>query len=447
MGERLKITETVLRDGHQSLIATRLKLEDILPILNEIDEVGYFSVEMWGGATFDSCIRFLKEDPWERARKIKDGLKKTKTQMLIRGQNLVGYRHYSDDVVESFIKKAVDNGIDIFRIFDALNDLRNLEKSISTVKKLERHAQGAISYTVSPVHTLDFYVEMAKRLYDMGCDSICIKDMAGLLTPYTADSLVRAIKSEVPLPLQLHSHCTSGMAEMSYLKAIEAGVDGVDTAISSFASATSQPATEAIVMALKGTARDTGLDLVRLYKIASYFKEVRQKYLEYESSFRGVDTSVLVYQIPGGMLSNFDRQLKEQKALDKYDEVLEEVPRVREELGYPPLVTPTSQIVGTQAVVNVLLGKYKIITEETRKYLLGYYGKPPGPISGWLLQKVIKGGVKPIEGRPADYLEPELERAKQEIGDLAKSEEDLLIYTLFPQSGREFLEYKYGNKG
>jgi pyruvate carboxylase subunit B len=439
MGTRLKITETALRDAHQSLLATRMKTEDMLPILSKMDKVGYYSVEMWGGATFDTCIRFLKEDPWERLRLIRKGLPNTKLQMLLRGQNLLGYRHYPDDVVEKFVEKSAENGIDIFRIFDALNDTRNLKTAIKSVKRVKKHAQGAISYTISPVHTIQKFIDLAKELVDLEVDSICIKDMAGLLSPYDAYELISKLKESIKIPIQLHTHATSGFALMTMIKGIEAGVDIVDTAISSLSLGTSHPPTEVIVAALKGRERDTGLDLHLLREISDYFADVRKKYKEFESKFVGCDISVLVYQIPGGMLSNMERQLKEQNALDKLPLVFKEVPDVRKDLGYPPLVTPTSQIVGTQAVLNVITGeRYKIITRETKDLVKGMYGKPPGEISEEIKKKIL-GDEKPITGRPADLLEPEFEKKKRELGE-DKTDEDVLTYILFPETAKKFFE-------
>ncbi|MDD2401234.1 MAG: pyruvate carboxylase subunit B, partial [Clostridia bacterium] len=380
MSKKIGITDTTWRDSHQSLLATRMKTEDMLPIAEKMDEVGFYSMEVWGGATFDTCMRFLNEDPWERLDKIKQALKKTKLQMLLRGQNLVGYKHYADDVVEDFIKKSVAHGMDVFRIFDAMNDVRNLRKAIEVAKKEGANVQATFSYTVSPVHDLNYYLKMAQDLVNLGADSLCIKDMAGILKPYAAYELVAELKKKFDIPVQLHSHYTSGMASMMYLKGIEAGADVVDTAISSMALGTSQPATETMVATLAGTPYDTGLNLEPLNEIAEYFKEVRKKYKEFDVYKTGIDTKVLMYQVPGGMLSNFISQLQQQNALDKFPEVLAEVPRVREELGFPPLVTPTSQIVGTQAVMNVLMGRYKMITNEVKNYLRGLYGATPGPV-------------------------------------------------------------------
>lgn len=440
--KKIEVTDVILRDAHQSLIATRMRTEDMLPICDKLDQVGYWSLEAWGGATFDACVRFLKEDPWERLRQLRKALPNTRLQMLLRGQNLLGYRHYADDVVEAFVQKAADNGMDVFRIFDALNDMRNLETAMAAVKKSGKHAQGTICYTTSPVHTPELFVKQAKQLKDMGADSIAIKDMAGLLAPFPAYDLVKAIKSEVDLPLVVHSHSTSGLSAQCQLKAIEAGADRIDTAISSFALGTSHPATESQVASLKGTQYDTGLDLVLLSEIADYFREVRKKYQQFESEFTREDVSVQINQVPGGMMSNLANQLKEQNALDKIRDVFAEIPRVREDLGYPPLVTPTSQIVGTQAVYNVLSGeRYKTITNEVKRYLLGGYGQPPAEVNATLRSKAI-GKEHVLEGRPADELSPELEKLRKEIGSLAKSEEDVLTYAMFPDLGREFLQQR-----
>ncbi|MBC7262939.1 MAG: pyruvate/oxaloacetate carboxyltransferase [Chloroflexi bacterium] len=436
----LRITDTMLRDAHQSLLATRMRTADMLPILDKVDAVGYHSVEMWGGATFDSAMRFLGEDPWERARTLKAHLPHTPCQMLLRGQNLVGYRHYPDDIVERFIVRAKANGIDVFRIFDALNDVRNMAWAMNVAKRVGGHVQASICYTTSPVHTLDKFAEMAVELENLGADSICIKDMAGLITPYDAFELVARLKAVLHVPVQLHTHYTSGMGTSVYLKAAEAGVDAVDTAISSLSLSTSQPPTETIVSALKGGPRDTGLDLNLLAQIAEYFAEVRKKYVKFEGGVSGVDVRVLQYQIPGGMISNLVAQLREQNALNRYEEVLAEVPRVRAELGYPPLVTPTSQIVGTQATLNVLLGeRYKIVPEEVKAYVKGFYGRPPAAIDEHI-KRLILGDEEPIDCRPADLLEPGYEKAMAEIGSLAESEEDVLSYALFPQVARTFLE-------
>lgn len=442
---RVGITDTTLRDGHQSLLATRMKIEDMLPIAARMDEVGFHSMEVWGGATFDTCMRFLNEDPWERLDKIKQVLKKTKLQMLLRGQNLVGYRHYADDVVEEFVKKAVAHGMDIFRIFDAMNDVRNLQKSMEAAKKEGAHVQATISYTVSPVHNLAYFVELARQLAELGADSFCIKDMAGILKPYAAYELVSALKEHFGLPVQVHTHYTSGMGAMMYLKAIEAGADVIDTAISTLALGTSQPATETMVATLEGTPYETGLNLQVLSEIAAYFKEVRAKYRDFDVYKDGVDVNVLLYQVPGGMLSNFMSQLQQQNALEKLPDVLAEVPRVREELGYPPLVTPTSQIVGTQAVLNVLMGRYTMVTNEVRNYMRGLYGATPAPVNEEIRKKII-GDETPITGRPADQIEPQLLKARQEIGIYLQKEEDVLSYAIFPQVAKKFLEERYAAK-
>ena len=441
MSKKITVTDTILRDAHQSLLATRMRTEDMLPICEKLDRVGYWSLEVWGGATFDACVRFLKEDPWERLRKLRAALPNTRLQMLLRGQNLLGYRHYSDDVVEAFVAKAAENGIDVFRIFDAMNDVRNLETAIRAVKQAGKHAQGTLCYTTSPVHTIDAFVEQAKAMAAMGVDSIAIKDMAGLLTPYATGALVRALKEALPqLEVVVHSHDTAGVASMCQLKAIENGADRIDTAISSMAWGTSHPGTESMVAALRGSEYDTGLDLELLQEIGLYFYAVRKKYHQFESEFTGVDTRVQVNQVPGGMISNLANQLKEQGALHRMDEVLAEIPRVRKDLGYPPLVTPTSQIVGTQAFFNVLAGeRYKTITNEVKLYLQGRYGKAPGEVSEQLRFQAI-GHEEVIVCRPADLLKPEMDRLRAEIGELAQSEEDVLTFAMFPDIGRKFLE-------
>jgi len=442
---RVKITETVLRDAHQSLIATRMRTEEMLPIIEKLDEIGYHSLEAWGGATFDACIRFLNEDPWDRLRKIKALAKKTPLQMLLRGQNLLGYKHYADDVVEYFVQKAVANGMDIIRIFDALNDPRNIETSIKACIKEGGHAQACISYTTSPVHSLELFAKEAKTLEDMGAHSICIKDMAGLLKPYDAYELIKAIKSSVKIPIQLHTHYTSGVASMTLLKAIEAGVDVVDTAISPMALGTSQPATEPLVASLQGTERDSGLDLVKLSEIAEYFRPMKEKWVEtglLDTKVMGVDVNALIYQVPGGMLSNLVSQLKQANALDKYDEVLREVPRVREDFGYPPLVTPSSQIVGTQAVFNVLMGeRYKMVPKESKGIVKGEYGRTPSPISDELKKKIL-GDEEPITCRPADLIEPELENTREKIKEYIIQDEDVLTYALLPQVAEKFFQLR-----
>jgi len=439
---RVEITETILRDAHQCLIATRMRTEDMLPICEELDKVGFWSLEAWGGATFDACIRFLKEDPWERLRRLREALPNTRLQMLLRGQNLLGYRHYADDVVRAFVERAAANGIDVFRIFDAMNDVRNLRVSIESVKAAGKHAQGAISYTVSPVHDVKQYVAMARELVAMDCDSIVIKDMAGLLTPSATAELVSALVDAIDVPLQLHTHATAGQAEMCQYKGVEAGCARIDTALSAFAGGASHAPTESMVAALKGTPYDTGLDLNRLQRISHYFREVRKKYHQFESEFTGVDTRVLINQVPGGMISNMINQLRAQGALDRLDAVMEEIPRVREDLGFPPLVTPTSQIVGTQAVMNVLSGeRYKTITNEVKLYLQGRYGKAPGKINEMVRQKAI-GNADVIDCRPADLLEAEMDQLRESCGGLAKTEEDVLTCAMFPEIGREYLEQR-----
>lgn len=439
----VKITETALRDGHQSLIATRLTTEEILPILEKMDKAGYYALEVWGGATFDACLRFLNEDPWERLREIRKRVKNTKLQMLLRGQNLLGYKHYPDDVVEAFIQKSVENGIDIIRVFDALNDVRNMETSIKAIKKAGAICQCAISYTISPVHTVPYYVNLTKELVALGSDTICIKDMAGILTPYTAKELVTELKKAVDVPIELHTHCTSGIASMTYMKAVEAGVDIIDTAMSPFAEGTSQPATESMVVALSQSERPSGLDINLLNEIAEYLKPIKEKYREngiFNPRVMDVEPKTLTYQVPGGMLSNLLSQLKQQGALDKYEEVLKEIPRVREDLGYPPLVTPLSQMVGTQAVFNILAGeRYKMVPKEIKEYVKGLYGRSPAPINETIKEKII-GNEEVITVRPADLLEPGIEKYKEEIGDLATSFEDVLSYIVFPQVAKKFFE-------
>ncbi|MGI6684575.1 MAG: oxaloacetate decarboxylase subunit alpha [Bacillota bacterium] len=442
----IKITDTTFRDAHQSLLATRMKLEDMLPIAEKIDTIGFYSMEVWGGATFDTCMRFLNEDPWERLRILRKHIKKTKLQMLLRGQNLVGYRHYADDVVEAFIKKAIFNGIDIIRMFDALNDVRNMEKAINVTKKEGGHVQGTISYTISPFHNLEYYLNLAQTLKDMGADSLCIKDMAGIITPQMSFNLVRALKERINLPVQLHCHYTSGMASMAYYQAVEAGVDVLDCAFSPLALATSQPAVETMVASLKDTPYDTGLDLDKMSEIADYFKKVRGKYKKFDIANSTVDANVLRYQIPGGMISNFISQLQQQNALDKLPLVLEEVPRVRADFGYPPLVTPSSQIVGSQAVLNVLVGeRYKMVSNETKSYMKGLYGKPPAPVNEEVRKKVIGEEVQ-VTVRPADLLEPQMEDARKEIQFYAETEEDVISYVLFPQVAKKFLEERLAGK-
>ncbi|MFQ5716763.1 MAG: pyruvate carboxylase subunit B, partial [Nitrospinales bacterium] len=435
----LKITDTILRDAHQSLLATRMRTEDMLPIAEKLDQVGYFSVEMWGGATFDCCLRFLNENPWERVRQLKKRMPKTPFQMLLRGQNLVGYRHYADDIVERFVKRSAVVGIDIFRIFDALNDFRNIRAALDIAKKCGKIVEGSISYTVSPVHNVALYVQMAKQLEDMGSDILCLKDMAGLLAPSITRTLISEIKREINIPVHLHTHATTGLIGMNIQCAIDAGVDIVDTAISSLSMGTSQYATECVVASLKGTPRDTGLDLHLLHEIADYFDEVKHHYSQYGKNTKGVNIKILESQIPGGMITNMENQLREQNALDSLEEVLKEVPRVRKDMGYPPLVTPASQIVGSQATLNVLTGeRYKVITKETRECLLGKYGKLPGSIDPSLLEKVAN--EQTIDCRPADLLEPEWDRVVKECKGKATEEEDLLSYALFPKVALKFFE-------
>ncbi|TFG99922.1 pyruvate carboxylase subunit B, partial [Candidatus Thorarchaeota archaeon] len=438
--------DTTLRDAHQSLIATRMRTEDMLPICEKIDKVGYHSLEMWGGATFDSMMRFLDEDPWERVETLKEAMPKTPFQMLLRSSSIVGYRIYADDVLELFVSEAVKAGIDIFRIFDALNDVRNMEASMKFVKREGGHVQASISYTLSPYHSNEKFVEMAKELYALDADSICIKDMAGLISPQAAYDLVKRLKEEIDIPIQLHSHYTSGMAAMAYLKASEVGVDVVDCAISALSMATSQPATESIVESLKGTPRDTGLNIAKLSEIANYFRKIRRKYGQFEGSLQGVDPQVLVFQIPGGMLSNLDNQLRDQGAEDRYDEVLEEVPRVRADLGYPPLVTPSSQIVGTQATLNVVTGeRYSMIPTEVKQYIRGYYGRPPAEINPEVRKKAI-GDEEPLTCRPADMLEPEIPAAREALKDIEHLPRDLVSYALYPQYALDFLKQKAQRK-
>lgn len=446
---KIKITETVLRDAHQSLMATRMSFEDMEPILEELDKAGYYSLEMWGGATFDSCLRYLNENPWERLRKIRSKIKNTKLQMLLRGQNLLGYKHYADDVVEKFIEKSIENGIDIIRVFDALNDFRNLKTSIDAIKKFGGHCQGTLSYTTSPIHNIDYYVEKSKELKAMGVDSICIKDMAGILLPMEAYELVKAIKEATDITLELHTHYTSGVASMTYLKAIEAGIDILDTAISPFSMGTSQPPTEPLVETLKNTEYDTGMNSSSLNLIAEHFKKIKEKYINnglISYKVLDIDPKALTYQVPGGMLSNLLSQLRAQNLENKFDEVLREVPKVREDLGYPPLVTPMSQMVGTQALFNVILGeRYKMVPKEIKDYVRGLYGKPPYPIKEDVKQKIISD-EEPISCRPADLIEPQLDKFWEEIKEFAESEEDVLSYALFPEVARKFLENRWMEK-
>lgn len=441
----VKIMETVLRDAHQSLIATRMTTEQMLPIIDKMDKVGYHAVECWGGATFDASLRFLKEDPWERLRKLRDGFKNTKLQMLFRGQNILGYNHYADDVVEYFVQKSIANGIDIIRIFDCFNDLDNLRTAVSAANKEKGHAQVALSYTLGEAYTLDYWKDMAKKIEDMGANSLCIKDMAGLLVPYKATELVEALKAGTDLPIQLHTHYTSGVASMTYLKAVEAGCDIIDTAISPFSMGTSQPATEVMVETFKGTPYDTGLDQNLLAEIADYFRPIQEECLKsglLNPKVMGVNIKTLLYQVPGGMLSNLVSQLKEAKQEDKYYEVLEEVPRVRKDFGEPPLVTPSSQIVGTQAVLNVLQGeRYKMFTKESKKVLMGEFGKTVKPFNAEVQKKAI-GDAKPITCRPADLIEPQLEKYEKEIAQYKQQDEDVLTYALFPQVATDFFKYR-----
>ena len=443
---KLKITETALRDGHQSLIATRLTTEEILPILEKMDQVGYYSMEVWGGATFDACIRFLNEDPWERLREMRARVKNTKLQMLLRGQNLLGYRHYADDVVEKFVEKSIKNGIDIIRVFDALNDYRNLETTIKSIIKYNGHCQGCIAYTTSEIHTVDYYVGKVQELEKLGAHSICIKDMAGILLPDIAYELITKMKEVSKLSIELHTHCTTGIASMLYMKAIEAGVDIIDTGISPFSGGTAQPATEVFVQVLKGSERDPKLNLDILAEVADYFKPIKEKYRAegiLNPKVMDVEPKTLAYQVPGGMLSNLLSQLEGQGAADKYDEVLAEVPRVRKDLGYPPLVTPISQMVGTQAVFNILVGeRYKFIPKEIKDYVRGKYGQSPAPISKEIKEKII-GNEASITHRPADDIAPEFEKLKAEIGHLADSDEDILMYALFPENSKKFLEERF----
>ncbi|MEQ9023357.1 MAG: sodium-extruding oxaloacetate decarboxylase subunit alpha [Pseudomonadales bacterium] len=447
----LGITDVVLRDGHQSLFATRMRIDDMLPIAEKLDQVGYWSLETWGGATFDACIRYLGEDPWERIRELKKAMPKTPMQMLLRGQNLLGYRHYADDVVDKFVERSATNGVDVFRVFDAMNDMRNIERSLKAVKNVGKHAQGTLSYTISPVHNMDLWISMAKQIEDMGADSICIKDMAGLLKPYTGYELVSRLKKECDLPVHMQCHATTGMSTATALKCVEAGIDNIDTSISSMSMTYGHSPTEALVAILEETDRATGLDLNLLQEIAAYFREVRKKYAKFEGSLKGIDARILIAQVPGGMLTNMENQLRDQGAEDKFDEVLKEIPRVREDLGLIPLVTPTSQIVGTQAVLNVLTGeRYKSISKETKGILKGEYGVTPAPINEELQKRVLEG-AEPITCRPADLLEPEMERLTAELIEIADEKniglakgdcqiDDVLTYALFPQIGLKFLE-------
>ncbi len=446
----LAITDVVLRDAHQSLFATRMRIDDMLPIAEKLDQIGYWSLETWGGATFDACIRYLGEDPWERLRLLKAAMPNTPHQMLFRGQNILGYRHYADDVVRKFVERCAVNGIDVFRIFDAMNDVRNLETAVKATLAVEKHAQGTISYTVSPVHNLEYWLNMGRQLEEMGCHSICIKDMAGLLKPYDAYELVSGLKENVSIPIALHCHATTGMSTTTILKAAEAGIDMVDSSISSMSMTYGHSATESVVAMLQGSDRDTGLNIEKLEDIAAYFREVRKKYVKFEGALKGVDSRILVAQVPGGMLTNMEGQLKEQGAANKLDAVLEEIPRVREDLGLLPLVTPTSQIVGTQAVLNILTGeRYKSITKETRGVLRGEYGVTPAPMNSELQQRVLEDGEEVITCRPADLLAPEMDRLTEELETLANEKslnlakdvvDDVLTYALFPQIGLKFME-------
>jgi len=444
----LGITDVVLRDAHQSLLATRMRLDDMLPIAEKLDQVGFWSLESWGGATFDACIRYLGEDPWERIREFKKAMPNTPQQMLFRGQNILGYRHYADDLVDKFVERAASNGVDIFRVFDAMNDMRNLQTAIKSVKKQGKHAQGTMSYTISPVYTIDSWLDMGRAIEDMGADSLCIKDMAGLLRPYDAYELVSGLKNSLSIPIHMQCHATTGLSTATYLKSIEAGIDNVDTAISSMSMTYGHSPTESLVAMLEGTGRDTGLNIILLEEIAAYFREVRKKYAKFEGSLRGIDSRILVAQVPGGMLTNLELQLREQNADHRIDEVLEEIPKVRKDLGFIPLVTPTSQIVGTQAVLNVLSGeRYKTITKETGGVLKGEYGATPAPVNKELREKVLEG-KDAITCRPADLLEPEFEKQRAELTTLAKDEgftfaneiDDTLTYALFPQVGLKFLK-------
>lgn len=449
MTKPLYITDVVLRDAHQSLLATRFRLDDMLPIADKLDQVGYWSLESWGGATFDSCIRYLGEDPWDRIREFKKAMPNTPQQMLLRGQNLLGYRHYADDVVERFVERAKTNGVDVFRIFDAMNDTRNLKTAVKAALDNDAHAQGTLAYTVSPVHTIETWVDMARELEDMGCHSICIKDMAGLLRPYECERLILALKDAVSLPIAMQCHATTGLSTATYQKAIDAGIEMLDTAISSMSMTYGHSATETLVAMVEGTERDTGLNLELLEEIAAYFRQVRARYAQFEGSLKGVDARILLAQVPGGMLTNMENQLKEQKALDKFDQVLDEIPAVRKDLGYIPLVTPTSQIVGTQAVLNIITGeRYRTISTETAAVLKGEYGRTAAPVDKELQERVLKG-EEPITCRPADKIEPEMSRLHEDLKNkatelnirLAENEEDdVLTYALFPQVGLKFLQ-------
>ena len=447
MTRKIGITDTILRDAHQSLMATRMRIEDMLPVLDQLDEAGFASLECWGGATFDACIRFLDEDPWDRLRTLKKHLKKTPLQMLLRGQNILGYRHYADDVVEKFVEKSAENGIDIFRIFDALNDVRNLEASLNAVKKTGKEAQMTICYTISDAHTIEYYKELAAKMQEMGADSICVKDMAGILTPARGIELVRALKEVITVPIVVHTHCTSGIAQLTYQAVIEAGADRIDTALSPLSEGTSQPPTESLVIALRELGYDISVDLAKLEPIADHFRVIKDKYIKdgtLNPKMLTPDPRALLYQVPCGMLSNMYSQLTQAGATDKYEEVLKEVPKVRADLGYPPLVTPMSQMVGTQATMNVLTGqRYKVVSNEVKSYLLGSYGQSPVPIQESFRRSII-GDQEVISDRPANHLPPEFETLKAELGDLARSDEDVLTYALFPKVGKEFLLKKNG---
>jgi pyruvate/oxaloacetate carboxyltransferase len=446
MKRKIEITETVLRDAHQSLLATRLRTEDMLPIAGKLDEVGFWSLETWGGATFDACLRFLKESPWERLRQLRKAMPKTRFQMLLRGQNVVGYRNYPDDIVEAFVAHAAREGIDVFRIFDAMNDIRNMKTAIDAALKTGKLVEGTVCYTISPVHSVDYFLRVGEKLAEMGVQILCLKDMAGMLAPYAAYEIIKGLKARIPLPLHLHSHCTAGLAPMSYMMAIEAGADIIDTAMSPLAQGSSQPATEAMVAALMGSPYDTGLDLQRLAEIAGYFYSVRAKYAEFESAVNNqIKTDILISQIPGGMLSNLVVQLRQQKAEDRLEAVLAEMPHVRKDLGYPPLVTPTSQIVGSQAALNVMTGKrYGVVAAETRNYVMGLYGEPPGAISEEIKHKVL-GKKEPITCRPADLLKPGLDEARKAAGTLANNEEDVITYALFPDIAKDYFLARDGH--
>jgi len=445
MAGKIHIMETVLRDAHQCLVATRMRTEDMLPIAARLDDIGYWSLETWGGATFDATLRYLKESPWERLRKLRAAMPKTRFQMLLRGQNVVGYHNYPDDIVQAFVSRAAANGIDVFRIFDAMNDIRNMKTAIEAALKTGKLVEGTVCYTVSPVHSVDYFLRLAEKLADMGSQIICLKDMGGMLAPYAAYEIIKKIKSRISLPLHLHSHCTAGLAPMSYMMAIEAGADIIDTAIAPFSQGTSQPATEQFVAALKDTPHDTGLDLDKLSKIAEYFHGVRRNYAEFESPDNNqIKTDVLTSQIPGGMLSNLVAQLRQQKAEDKLEAVLAEMPHVRKDLGYPPLVTPTSQIVGSQAALNVMTGKrYSVVATETRNYVMGLYGEPPAPVSEEVKKKVL-GKKEPITCRPADLLKPGLEQARRDAASFASSEEDVITYALFPEIAKDYFLWRDG---